>query len=83
MNLDNLELCSHRYNTSDCYLTRKKPIASNYVGVSWCKQEKKWISRIYFNGKRINLGKFKTEIEASDAYQKKLSEINKNNLKIN
>ena len=37
-------------------------------GITWCKREKRWIARLYTNGKQIRLGQFKTEAEASAAY---------------
>jgi group I intron endonuclease len=41
---------------------------SKYHGVNWHKADKKWESRIFVNGKRISLGRFKNEIDAAKAY---------------
>ena len=70
----NLELCTHRYNISDGLL--RKDTYSKFTGVSWSKKSKKWISQIRINKKLMYLGLFKSELEASDAYQNKLKEIN-------
>ena len=55
----------------------KKPIFSSiYKGASWCKRKNKWNCQIIINGTRKHLGYFNTELEAHQAYQNKLSEIN-------
>jgi hypothetical protein len=51
--------------------------SSKYKGVTWHKQNEKWISQITINGKSKNLGRFNCELEAHHAYQKKLAEISK------
>jgi len=66
--LDNLQIITHRKN-----LSKDK---SGYIGVSNVKKSKKFRGRIGVNGKQIYLGMFETEIEASNAYQLKLKEIN-------
>lgn len=38
---------------------------SKYIGVSWCKNRKKWQSYITINNKSIQLGRFNNEIEAA------------------
>ena len=73
--IDNLQLISHRENTSK----DKKGYSSKYVGVDWVKQRRKWLSRIYINGKQIYLGHFTDELEASEMYQKALSNLDKYN----
>jgi len=42
--------------------------SSQYRGVSWCKRDDVWISQIGFDGRRIRLGNFKSEIDAAKAY---------------
>ena len=69
--LYNLQLVTNRENTS-----KDKKGSSKYRGVSWAKERNKWISSITINGKKKTLGYFNCELAASDAYQKKLAEIN-------
>lgn len=49
--------------------------SSNYKGVCWNKQAKKWQSNININGKSFALGLFKCELAASVSYQNKLKTI--------
>ena len=69
-NLDNLQIITHRENCS-----KDKKGSSKYTGVSWYKSSQKWRAEIKINGKGKYLGYFKTELEASEAYQKKLKTI--------
>ena len=71
-NVENLQLITTRENTSK----DRRGGSSKYVGVTWNKRDKKWRSEIRFNGKKKQIGLFKTEIEAHNAYQNKLKEIN-------
>jgi NUMOD4 motif/HNH endonuclease/AP2 domain len=71
-NLSNLQIITHRQNSSK---DRFGKYTSNYIGVSWHKKTKKWISKIFYNGKLKNLGLYNTEIEAHEAYQKALKII--------
>jgi hypothetical protein len=41
---------------------------SKYIGVSWSKQRKKWVSHICSEGKRYHLGFFEKEEDAAQAY---------------
>ena len=68
--LGNLQIITHRENTS-----KDRKGSSQYTGVSWHKPCKKWIARIYINGKSKNLGRFKDELEAAKAYQTALKEL--------
>lgn len=70
-NVDNLEIITNRENTN---LKHLKSI-SEYVGVTFHKQNNKWRSRIYVEGKLKHIGLFNTEIEASNAYQLKLNSL--------
>lgn len=73
--LQNLRIVSNRKNTSLGYI--KKNTTSQYTGVSWYEERKKWRSQIHLNGKNINLGLFECEISAANAYNKALKELNK------
>jgi hypothetical protein len=74
-NLHNLEIVTHRENTSTCFRKNKDTFSSKYIGVSWDKSRSKWMTRIQINGKTKHLGYFSLEIDASEAYQKELSKL--------
>lgn len=69
---DNLQLITNRENASK----DRKGGTSKYVGVQFDKERKKWKSYIYFINRHIFIGRFETEIEASNAYNKALNQIN-------
>ena len=66
--LENLQLISHRNNSSKDTFRKKK--TSKYIGVHWDEKRKKWRSSKRINGKKTYLGMFKTEIDAYEAYLK-------------
>lgn len=68
--LENLQEISVRENSSK----DKMGFTSDYIGVCWFKRKKKWKAGIKINGKSIHLGYFHVELEASEAYQKRLTE---------
>jgi hypothetical protein len=55
---------------------KKKKYASEYKGVAWHKPSKKWKAQLKRNGITYNLGYFNNELDASEAFQKKLKEYN-------
>lgn len=65
--LSNLQIVTNRYNS-----TKDSKGASKFTGVSWDNKVKKWMTRIFLNGKQFNLGRFTDESEAALAYQKAL-----------
>jgi hypothetical protein len=71
--LDNLEIVTARENSNLKHIKS----SSQYTGVSWDKTYKKWTSQIHINKKDVKLGRFNTEEEANNAYQKALYELNK------
>ena len=71
--LDNLQVITNRENTSK----DRRGGSSRYVGVCFRKDTKKWKAQIQINGKIKNLGSFTNELEAGEAYQNKLKEIQK------
>ena len=70
-NLYNLEITTSRENTNRKHIKS----SSKYVGVSWNKKNRKWMSNIVINGKKKYLGLFTDEKEAAQAYQKELTKI--------
>ncbi len=51
----------------------KRPIyCSEYRGVTWSNASQKWVASMIVKKKRIELGKFDLEIEASECYEKEL-----------
>ena len=70
-NIDNLEIISARENTNQKHLKS----SSQYVGVHWDKDTKKWRAQIRINGKTKHLGLFINESYASNAYQNKLKKL--------
>jgi len=70
--LDNLQIISQRLNTSK----NRRGGTSKYLGVHWCKHAKGWVAQIQIKDKHKRLGYFDKELDASEAYQKALKEIN-------
>ena len=75
--LENLEYVNRRENNTHRF--KNKNTTSKFTGVCWDKSRGKWFSSIKINGKRINLGRFNTELEAHNAYLKALEENNLTN----
>ena len=71
-NIDNLQLITQRENSSK---DRKGNCKS--VGVYYHKRDKLYYSQIQINKINYHLGCYKTEEEASVAYQNKLQTLNK------
>ena len=70
--VDNLQLITNRHNCSKDIKNK----TSKYTGVSYNKRYKnKWVAQIQVNGKKVDIGRFTTESEAGEAYQKHLQEI--------
>ena len=69
--LKNLRLIGHRENVS----RSMKNNTSTYVGVSWSKNAKKWISQITIEGKTKYLGLFDNEEDANKKYLETLKDL--------
>ncbi len=72
---ENLQIVTVRKNVSK----DRKGGTSKYIGVCWNKHGNKWASAIDVKGKRNHLGYFTNEIDAHNAYQNKLKQINGQN----
>lgn len=62
----NLRHVTFRQNAQN---RRRVPKTSQYLGVTWHKQHKKWAATIHINGEKKHLGYFKSEIDAFNAYK--------------
>ena len=62
----NLRACTPSDNQHNRLIDRDK--TSQLKGIYWNKKAKKWIARITFNMKLIQLGRFDSDIEAAKAY---------------
>jgi hypothetical protein len=49
---------------------KRKTSASPYKGVTWSRQHRKWMVRIYVGNKAVHLGFFKDDIKAAKAYDR-------------
>jgi len=63
--LENLELITQRENSNRKHLKS----SSEYVGVCWHKNHKKWSAQITINKKQKHLGYFTNEYDAHLSYQ--------------
>lgn len=70
-NLSNLEIITQRENTNRKHIES----TSKYVGVCWDKKCNKWRSAITIKNKKIYLGIFVSEFDASKAYQTALKTL--------
>ena len=69
----NLRLCNSSQNQRNA--RKRKSGTSRFKGVDWHKESKKWRARICVNRKRIHIGRYKSEFEAAQAYDKKAIEL--------
>ena len=61
--------------------TTKANKTSNYIGVSYSKQSKKWRAIYVINKKQKQIGSFNTELKAAKAYNKIVIKLNKDGCK--
>ena len=69
--VENLQIVTQRFNSKK----NQVMYSSKYKGVSWYKNNNKWVSHIRINGKLNHLGYFNCELSAALAYQNKIKEI--------
>ena len=68
--VDNLEIITQRENVHH----KQYNTNSKSIGVGICNKSNKWRARINLDNKRIYLGRYETEVEAHNAYQKALQD---------
>jgi len=84
--INNLREATSSQNHMNCKKLKLKNntiLSSQYKGVSWHKQSKKWIAGITINYKLVFLGKFENEIDAAKSYNKSAIEHFKEYANIN
>jgi hypothetical protein len=71
-------------STQNGYNKRKRKNASSqYIGVSYDKNYKKWVAQISYDGKLHWLGRFENEIDAAKAYDSASKKYHKEFAKLN
>lgn len=74
--LSNLQLLTNRQNIEKGF--KRKKLTSRYTGVYFNKNENKFRASICIKGSRqVHLGYYKEEVEAGNAYQTALSNLDK------
>lgn len=56
-------------------MPRPAKIKSQFRGVGWNEQHKKWVAWIYQARKKTHIGVFKTELEAAQAYDVRAQKV--------
>ena len=72
-NIENLQQILQRNNVIKGEVCQN--VSSKYVGVNYYKKSNKWRANISIGNDQKHLGLFKTELEATQAYQKALKNI--------
>ena len=76
--LENLQIVTHRENSSICYRKNRPNFSSKFTGVYWNKVAKKWMTQMRINGKLKTLGTFSSEIDAANIYTNTLNKLKEN-----
>lgn len=66
--VENLRICTQKDNIKNFRIRDKSKTSSKYQGVYYNKKNKNWRSIIRADNKQIEVGSFKSEIEAAEAY---------------
>jgi hypothetical protein len=66
---ENLRIATHAQNSCNTRIDKTKT-TSRFRGVYLQKRSSRWIARIHFQGQRISLGIFDSEIDAAHAYDR-------------
>jgi hypothetical protein len=74
-NIKNLRFVTSRENTTTCFKVNSKKLTSQYVGVCWKEDRRRWRALITINGKQKELGLYQSELDAAAAYQKALKSL--------
>jgi hypothetical protein len=78
----NLRLATRSQNMYNKPKTKSKT-SSRFIGVSFDKGRRKWETRIYYQKRKIWLGRFDDEIDAARAYDKAALEYHKEFARLN
>lgn len=70
-NKSNLEITTTRDNTNKLHIKS----TSEYIGVSWLPKKNRWLARIRIGKHHKQIGTFKNDVDAHNAYMKILKEI--------
>jgi len=71
--IDNLRWCNHSQNNRN---RKKWGKTSRFKGVCFYKRTNNWVAQCKLNGKVKHIGRYKTEIEAAEAYNNFVRENN-------
>jgi hypothetical protein len=80
-NVNNLRWATQQENNRNCI--KRSNTSSQYKGVYFHKQCRKWKATIQIDGKKQHLGLFENEIAAAKAYNEKAKELYGDYAKIN
>ena len=64
----NLRLANQSLNSAHSRIQKRSNKSSQFKGVCWSKQKKKWEAYIKVCRKMIHLGRFRDEVDAATAY---------------
>lgn len=70
---ENLRVCSHSQNNSNTKIFSTN--TSGYRGVSWNKNQEKWLVYVSFEGKNYYVGSFNNKEKAAKAWNKVALEL--------